>query len=169
MQCFQLNPLFPEREVWIELVTDLKNASELRQSSITGDLQACLINPEHVLDPFQILVAANKAIHNDRSGKMKTRSLHSELLFNLSPTNKISSSLNRFGINGEATKILVVVLGSEADAKSVMSRVDGKPVNLEQLCEVTNKAKIRDVYKLTEYHDNLLGSVLTAMAVKDLK
>lgn len=169
MRSFQLAPMFPEKEVWMELVCDVKNVSKLRQSSITGDLQACLINPEHIMDPFQVLAAANKAIHNNRSGKMKTRSLYSELLFNLSPTNKISSSLSRFGISEESTDILIVVFGSQTDANDVMSCVVGNTTELDKLSQNANKEKIRDAYRLNEHHVNLLDSVLTAMAVKDLK
>jgi EKC/KEOPS complex subunit CGI121/TPRKB len=41
------------------------------------------------MDPFQITVAANRAIHLNRQNKMMTKNVHSEILFCLSPTKNV--------------------------------------------------------------------------------
>lgn len=50
-----------------------------------------------VPDVFPVLLAANKAVHLSEQEKMKTRSVYSEVVFNLSPSNNVSEimKLNR--------------------------------------------------------------------------
>ena len=47
-------------------------------------------NSFQVLDKFQMLTAANKAIHLDQNDKKITKNIHSEVVFQLSGTRSVS-------------------------------------------------------------------------------
>uniref|UniRef100_A0A3P9LX00 EKC/KEOPS complex subunit TPRKB n=1 Tax=Oryzias latipes TaxID=8090 RepID=A0A3P9LX00_ORYLA len=166
--------LFPEQHVTQMLFKDVKNAAELRQDAVEGTIHAALINPTMLLSPFQALLAANKAIHSQSIGKMKTRSLNSEIIFNLSPTNNISEAFKRFGISHQDRSLLVVVVHSRDDSEvlsHIAIRVDGQEVPVEEFSSLSDPAKIRKLYKVSpqeEESGGLLDAVVCRMATKDV-
>ncbi len=43
-----------------------------------------------MLDKFQLLIATNNAVHCEILGLLKTRNVHSEIVYNLSPTTNVT-------------------------------------------------------------------------------
>uniref|UniRef100_A0A8C5I4W6 Uncharacterized protein n=1 Tax=Gouania willdenowi TaxID=441366 RepID=A0A8C5I4W6_GOUWI len=144
------------------LFKEVKNAAEMRQSAVEGKIQAALINPTMLVDPFQVLVAANKAVHLHTIGKMKTRSLYSEIIFNLSPTNKISDAFKRFGVSDEDDAVMVVVVHSEDELKAlsdITEIVDGRQVPVDDLSSLSDSAKIKKVSHFSLWSTGFLSSL----------
>ncbi|XP_051976469.1 EKC/KEOPS complex subunit TPRKB [Xyrauchen texanus] len=166
--------LFPEYTVTQLLFKDVKNATELRKLAVNGEIKGALINPSMIVDSFQVLVAANKAVHLHKIGKMKTRSLYSEIIFNLSPTNNISEAFKRFGISDSDGAVHIVLVHNKEETlniEDIISKVDGQQIPVEKVSDLTDAAKIKKLYKvplLEEKCGSLLDAVVCRMATKDV-
>ncbi|CAJ1054420.1 EKC/KEOPS complex subunit TPRKB [Xyrichtys novacula] len=166
--------LFPDHKVTQLLFKDVKNSRELRQCAVEGKISGALINPTMLVNPFQVLVAANKAVHSQKSGKMKTRSLYSEIIFNLSPTNNISEAFKRFGISDGDDSVMVVLVYDRNESPSlsnIVAKVDGQQVPVGDLSSLSNLTKIKQLYKVTPQEEKcgtLLDAVVCRMASKDV-
>lgn len=166
--------LFPQYKVTVLLFNNVKNVSQLRKKAMDGSIEGALLNPAMIIDPLQVLVSVNKAIHLQLLGKMKTRSLNSEIIFNLSPTNNISEAFKKFGLSDSDSGVLVVLTddGTKAlNSQEIISHVEGQHVPLADLSQLTDFAKVKKVYKIAadeEKIGSILDAVICRMSVKDV-
>jgi len=164
-----LKPL-SQRTICMALYKNVTNAALLRSQLQDGTLCAALMNINLLVDKLQVLFATSKAAHLFDNGKAKTRTFFSEVLFRLSPSNKIGDCFDMFGISDDTSSFLM--LCEEAHYQSAHSKVEGDLCNLSQLHAMHSQEDVIKSYKLSEKeveNNQLLDSVLSSIAVKEIR
>jgi len=143
--------LYPDYNVTACLLDNVTNSSDLLQMLIKGDLNCALLNTTYLPEIFPILIASTKAVHCYKCSSLKTKGLHTEVLFNLSPTNSISTSLKTFGIKGDESSVLIVcVRNGDSDIAEIINRVKGDVRDISELRNYVSEEKIKKLYSITD-------------------
>jgi EKC/KEOPS complex subunit CGI121/TPRKB len=106
MQRFDLQCSFPTDPVYVFLFTEVSNAIALRSKLLAGDpdyryafLDASLVVPFaqtlngfQIVSRLQVLAAVNRALHDERYCNLRTKHLHSEIVYALAATQNVSTN-----------------------------------------------------------------------------
>ncbi|KAJ8683154.1 hypothetical protein QAD02_018946 [Eretmocerus hayati] len=160
----------------VYMYQNVQNIQEIHEKLVSKELPCCIVKAELVIDPFQIAIAANKAVLNEKYGQMVTRSLFTEIIFNLSISKNITQSLTTFGISKDTSNILVILIHDsgeqEAVEKSVLEQINGNRVSITRLPEFSNVNLIKKTYKVSQEElevSNLLDSIVSRISDKVVK
>ncbi|CAI4228191.1 unnamed protein product [Auanema sp. JU1783] len=161
-----------KKPVRICLFTEVKNAPLLRVQLKEGKIDAAMIRAELILEPFILLAAANRAVHQMAHNRLSTRSLSAEMIYSLSPSRNISDSLVTFGIAENSENIVVCIFDDKdgSKMKSVAEKIEGKPQNLDLLPSIANMALIKRVYQINDLRykeESISDHILTRLVTKD--
>jgi len=79
------------------LFKDVNNASFLRQQLLEGntDFEYAFLDASVLLSRNQVLAACFRAINDKLQDRLKSRNVHSEIVFSLSPNNNVRSGSAR--------------------------------------------------------------------------
>ncbi|CAD6442323.1 16432d8d-74f0-4f90-84b9-cf01ec903180 [Sclerotinia trifoliorum] len=106
------------------------------------------------MSKLHILAASYRAINDALEGRLKSRNIHSEIVFSLSMNNNIAESFRRFGITPSTTSLLVVKVAPASSASQISehlsSSIEGEAVPFEDgtLSKMTDIARVKKLYKL---------------------
>ncbi|KAJ1558135.1 hypothetical protein HK096_003372, partial [Nowakowskiella sp. JEL0078] len=160
---------------------NVKNASSLRKKIIAQDPEipdCVMINATMILDFLQIQLACFKSYIAQKNDNLKTRSLLSEILYNLSPSTSISDALRQFGLSDGLKSLIVVLLGSDSEnnvthkTSQLSKLIEGDISNLNDQPKIVDVPAIVKYFKLDERsitdREHALSLIVGAMALKGL-
>ncbi|KAK3585840.1 hypothetical protein CHS0354_038365 [Potamilus streckersoni] len=167
------NQLYADSSIIMLLYDELENSKEIRKCVIDGVIDASLLKPKLILDKFQVIVAATRAIHNQKHEKMTTKTIHSEILFCLSPSKNISDSYRNFGLGEEDKCILVVIVDDQDNSKlnALQQLIKGRQLPLSDLHSTADTSAIKKIYKIRDEElevCSLLDAVVTRISSKEI-
>lgn len=123
-------PQYPGYTILITLFKDVKNSKDIRSKLISGDpeYEYAFIDPTSIYSLEQVLAATYRAVNDTEAGFLRTKNVHSEVIFSLSPNNNIMDGLRRFGISDKSTSLLAIkLIKSESHDTTKLIQETSKP------------------------------------------
>lgn len=165
--------LDPETKTTIKILLfkDVENVETIRNNIIKGVWNCAVIKPNLILDIFQVVVAANRAVLSERSNTMVTKTVYSEILYNLSLTKNISQSLSKFGIEKDNSILVCFLINNDNDnSEEIIKQIKGNLCSISDLSNFSSLKDIKSIYKLNNLKDdgNLLDIIVSRMVTKNI-
>ncbi|KAI0084218.1 CGI-121-domain-containing protein [Irpex rosettiformis] len=151
--------------VHVALFDNVTNADELharliRASTLTGSegetereaVNFAFIDARLIASIQHLKAAVYHAILAATQGGLKTKSVHSEIIWTLNPTNNITEALRRYGVSASSSSLFVVRVDRPLDGlvERLSTIVHGTLVPLDSLKDMTNWDTIKKHYKLND-------------------
>lgn len=123
------------------IYTELKNAAAIQENftsniAITSgqqDQRMVVVDLSLVVSEFHLQLATFKAILNESQGRMKTKSITAEVLYQLSPSTKINDAIKQYSIHAGSTAIAFIDIPPSVNVNSSSkssSGVEDAPTNI---------------------------------------
>ncbi|KAF2840886.1 CGI-121-domain-containing protein, partial [Patellaria atrata CBS 101060] len=169
-------PHLPDVPVHVAAFKDVRNAAFLRQQLIEGnrEFEYAFLDCATILSTRHVLAAVFRAMNDARYGRLKSRNVHSEVVFCLSGNNNIVDSFRYFGLTPTTTSLIAIKIPSipsnpsntitqtppqEAPSNSLspntisshlLAAVEGTPIPFtdKALTRFTDLGRVRKVYKV---------------------
>ncbi|OCK83396.1 CGI-121-domain-containing protein [Lepidopterella palustris CBS 459.81] len=162
VQTFYL-PHFPSNPIYIALFKDVSNASFLRQQLLDANTEFdyAFLDATMILSSTHLLAALFRTLNDSLHNRLKSRTIHSEIVFSLSPNNNIAEAFRRFGISATTNSLIAVKISMSPPSPSNPLSIESVQSHLtrvvqgtqmvfsdETLLGLTDLERLRKVYKL---------------------
>ncbi|XP_054717960.1 EKC/KEOPS complex subunit TPRKB-like [Uloborus diversus] len=152
---------------------DIENMKEIKDLLANNCLKAAVVNPLLIYDKSQLLLASHRSLYNEQNKIMKTKSIFTEVLYNLFPSKSIRDSLRTFGAHENGTSAIFVVFGKESKTicDQIKNCVKGQLSSVDQVSESCDIKAVRKLYKIpneVSEQSDILNFILTKIASKEI-
>ncbi|OAX78306.1 hypothetical protein ACJ72_07388 [Emergomyces africanus] len=158
LKTIQLSHVRSNCPVHVALYRDLQNASFLREQLLSGntEFEYAFIDAAMILSTTHVLAAVFRAVNDHQNNRLKSKNIHSEIVYSLSPNNNIAESFRKFGLTNSTKDLLVVKVSTspevthESVAQHLGKVIKGDSLNFnnENLHLISDLSKIKKAYKL---------------------
>jgi len=147
----------PELALHVAMYTDVENASFLREQLLAGnaEFEYAFIDASMILSTKHVLAAAFRAMNDYLNERLKSRNIHSEIVFCLSPNNNIGEAFRRFGVSESTRNLVVLKVATTPDitlenvSQHLSTHIQGKECDFDDASfrKISDVDRIRKVYK----------------------
>ncbi|SMR41307.1 unnamed protein product [Zymoseptoria tritici ST99CH_1E4] len=142
----------------IALYTNLQNAEFLHTQLLQGNTSFgyAFLDASVIISRTHLLSAAWRAINDQRAGRLKTRNVHSEIVFALSGNNNIAESFRRHGLTPATTSLLAIKVAPSDQHSSISTHlsenIQGDLLHFtdEKLAGLRDDARIKKIYRIPQ-------------------
>lgn len=119
-----------------------------------------------VVDRFSIHAASARALLCDQQSRLTTKSLHAELVFNMSGSRNVTESFRRFGVDDKCSSLVVCIFDAdEATVQTTLALVEGTITAVDELGQHLTPADVKLLRKYYKIQDQELTASSLADAV----
>ena len=116
----------------------VQNMRQVKGKVTEGKVAASLVSPRLLCHTLPLLIAIEKSIQSRKIGKMITRTIFTEVLYNLSFTKNITESLKTFGVKEDETSFLAVLFNDDNEDDGSADEKGDKMNDLKQIVEFSD-------------------------------
>ncbi|KAF9268412.1 CGI-121-domain-containing protein [Marasmius fiardii PR-910] len=161
---------------YVALYSSVTNAATIRKRILDASrmegkdgererdaMNFAFIDATLITSRLHLQTAIHQAILAESQNSLRTKTVHSEILFMLNPTNNITEAIRRYGVSDSSRALLVVHISERA--RSTTSEIEIKMKNavegvlspLDKLEELTDWERIKKYYKLNITEEQTCG------------
>ncbi|KAF9224445.1 CGI-121-domain-containing protein [Gyrodon lividus] len=109
------------------------------------------INAKLITSPLHLQTAVYQALLSESQSLLRTKTIHSEIIWALNPTNNITEAIRRYGVSDTSTDLIIVRVAT-SDIPGVLQQmrdvVEGEPDSLAHVSQLTDWSSVKKHYKL---------------------